>query len=174
MRSFENHDMLRLSLLIDNFILILFIYWSGSLYNIFSGSIFILMLYKLPFLFDLFTLHTLAKSMILLWIVLGFFFKEMQYMWHCRKTSCKFWSCEIFLQCKLKSQRLIFYSYTLSTMYMQNFLLYIFFYSFYTHKVLRTCVLIDEVRCAFIWFVEQHLLVFDNFKISAINLILSL
>lgn len=176
MRSFENHDMLRLSVLIDNFILILFIYWSGSLYNIFSGSIFILMLYKLPFLFDLFTLHTLAKSMMLLWIVLVFF-KEMQYMWHCRKTSCKFWSCEIFLQCKLKSQGLhinFLFIHALYIVYAEFFIRHFFFYSFYTHKVLRTCVLIDEVRCAFIWFVEQHLLVFDNFKISAINLILPL
>lgn len=129
MRSFENHDMLRLSVLIDNFILILFIYWSGSLYNIFSGSIFILMLYKLPFLFDLFTLDTLAKSMMLLWIVLGFFTKcsicdtveKLRANFEAVRFFCSVnWSHKDFI--------LIFYSYTLSTLYMQNFLLDIFFF----------------------------------------------
>lgn len=143
MRSFENHDMLRLSVLIDNFILILFIYWSGSLYNIFSGSIFILMLYKLPFLFDLFTLHTLAKSMMLLWIVLVFFLKKCSICDTIEKLRANFEAVRFFCSVNWshKDFILIFYSYTLSTLYMQNFLLDIFFLQFlYTQSVKNLCI----------------------------------
>lgn len=135
--------MLRLSVLIDNFILILFIYWSGSLYNIFSGSIFILMLYKLPFLFDLFTLHTLAKSMMLLWIVLVFFFLKCSICDTVEKLCANFEAVRFFCSVNWshKDFILIFYSYTLSTLYMQNFLLDIFFLQFlYTQSVKNLCI----------------------------------
>lgn len=101
------------------------------------------------FHFDISTLRKLPKSTILLCIVLRCFFSQMHNMWNCRKTSCKFWICEVFLQFRMRSQPLHIniFSCTLFTLYMQNCFYTFFFYSFYTHKVLTTCVLIDGSIC---------------------------
>lgn len=101
----------------------LFIYWSGSLCNIFSGSIFILTWYKLFFHFDFSTLRKLAKSTISLCIVLGlFFFYKCSICETVEKHPANFEYVTFFcsVEWSHKDFILIFISCTLFTLYMQN------------------------------------------------------
>lgn len=151
----------------------LFIYWSGSLCNIFSGSIFILTWYKLFFHFDFSTLRKLAKSTISLCIVLGFlfFFYKCSICETVEKHPANFEYVTFFcsVEWSHKDFILIFFSCTLFTLYMQNCFNTFLLQFLYTQSV-------ENLRID--WWFAMHssgsLLVVDNFEISVIILTLSL
>lgn len=128
------------------------------------------------FHFDISTLRKLPKSTILLCIVLRcFFFHKCIICETVEKHPANFESVRFFCSLEWGHNHFILIFFHARFLHCICRIVFIhFFFTVFIHTKYWQLAYWLMVRYAFIRFVEQHLLVFDKFKISAIILILSL